>query len=72
MTQQGLGELASLVGTQEYRINVQLPNANGKGWAREVNAVDTALCAELGPDFRVDLAYLTWSIKQVATTETLL
>ena len=56
MTHKGVGELASVVGTQEYRINVQLPTADGRGWKKEVCAVDTAACEELGPDFRQDLA----------------
>ena len=56
MTQRGLGELASVVGTQEYRINVEVPNADGRGWQRRASVVDTASCSELGAQFRQDLA----------------
>ncbi len=56
MTFKGVSEYTSVIATQEYRINVQLPNPDGKGWSKESHELNTTTCPELGPHWRKDLA----------------
>lgn len=55
MSHAGIKELGSIVATQEYRLDVHLPNPDGRGWSRRSQGVCTDSCPQLGAAWREDL-----------------
>ena len=55
MTYAAVGSMKAMAATQDFRIDVQLPNPDGKGWSPESQRLDVSSCPELGAEWREDL-----------------